>query len=279
MNYFNCNGKLFEAHTAVIGPDNRGLRFGDGLFETLKCSKGQLLMADEHFARLWKGMQVLQFQVPKLFSPDTLQEEISALLKKNGHQQSARIRVTVYRGDGGLFDAVNHIPNHIIQSWELPETNGQWNSNGLVLGIYDEVKKSPDILSNLKHNNYLSGVMAALYAKAQKWNDAIILNTAGRICETTIANIFLIRDGIVSTPALAEGCVAGVFRKLLLRELASQDIKVMEKEIDQDELMQADEIFLTNAIYNIRWVQGIGGKVYDNRLTQKIYSTLPPTIL
>ena len=278
MQYFNFNGKIYLAGTPVIAPNSRGLRYGDGLFETMKCHEGNLLFANEHFARLWKGLSILQFQVPKHFTPEKLQEEIMSLCKKNGHLASARIRLTVCRGEGGLYDAVNHTPNYIIETWPLPEGNGQWNSNGLVLGIYEAVKKSNDILSSLKHNNYLPCVLAALQAKKEKWNDAILLNNDGRICDTTIANIFLIKDEVVYTPAVTEGCVAGILRKQVLVELAKLNYIVIEKAISVEELMQADEVFLTNSVYNIRWVQHIGDTNYGNSMTQQIYAAILPTI-
>ena len=277
MNYFNCNGKLFKEGTLVVGADNRGLRYGDGLFETIKMINGKLILEDEHFARLWKGMQTLQFEISKHFTPDKLKEEIELLTKKNNHT-SARIRVNIYRGDGGLYDAKNHMPNYIIQTWLLPEGNGMWNSNGLVAGIYEDVKKTCDIISNIKHNNYLPYVLAALKAKKEKWNDAIILNTLGNICDSTIANIFIIKDGIISTPSLKEGCVAGIMRKKIIQELATTHFELIEKKITKDELISADEVFFTNSMYNIRWVQRIEDKEYVTIITQKIYAAILPTI-
>ena len=277
MNYFNCNGKVFKEGALVVSADNRGLRYGDGLFETIKMINGKLILEDEHFARLWKGMVTLQFEIPKHFTPDKLRDEIILLAKKNAHT-SARIRLNIYRGDGGLYDAKNHSPNYLIQSWLLPEGNGMWNSNGLVAGIYEEVKKTCDIISNIKHNNYLPYVLAALKAKKEKWNDAIILNTQGRICDSTIANIFIIKDGIVSTPSLKEGCIAGVMRKKIIQELANNDFELIEKEITKEELMSADEVFFTNSMYNIRWVQRIEDKEYVTTITQKIYAAVLQTI-
>lgn len=279
MNYFNCNGKTYSEGTPIVGADNRGLRFGDGLFETIKMLKGRLILEDEHFARLWKGMKALQFDLPKHFSPDTLLEAIKVLANKNGHSNAARIRINIFRGDGGLYDAKNHSPNYIIQTWPLPDNNGDWNSNGLVVGIYDEAKKSCDSISNLKHNNYLPYVLGALKAKEQKWNDAFVLNTHGRVCDSTIANIFLIHGEAVSTPALKEGCVAGVMRKQFIQVLSTFDWQVQEKEITIDDLLNADEVFLTNSIYNARWVQRLGDKMYTNIQTQKMYAAILPTIV
>lgn len=279
MIYFNCNGKLFTEGSLVVGANSRALRYGDGLFETIKMQDGELVLEDEHFARLWKGMVVLQFDISKHFTSGKLQKEIGVLVKKNNHENNARIRLHVYRGDGGLYDAKNNTPNYIIQSWALPEEAGQWNSNGLVAGMYAEARKACDILSNLKHSNYLAYVLGALKAKNEKWNDAVMLNTFGRICDTTIANIFLINGEVISTPALKEGCVAGIMRKKIIQELITLRWNIVENEISINELLNADEVFFTNSIYNIRWVQRIDDKVYTNTTTQKIYAAIIPTIL
>lgn len=278
MNYFNFNGKLFKEGSEIIGADNRGLRYGDGLFETMRMKNEKLIFEDEHFARLWKGMQVLHFDIPKHFTAEKLRQEIAALARKNKHQTAGRIRLNIIRGDGGLYDAKNHVPAYIIQTWPLAEDNGEWNSNGLVLGIYQAVKKSCDILSNLKHNNFLPYVMAALEAKKEKWNDAILLNTNGRICDTTIANIFIIKDDVIYTPSLTEGCVAGIMRRMVIMNLLKINWELVEQAIDIEQVEAADEVFLTNSLYNIRWVQRIGEITYTNMVTKKIFAAIIPTI-
>jgi branched-chain amino acid aminotransferase len=279
MAWLNYNGKIYAVDTLITGTNNRGLRYGDGLFETMKLKQGQLVFDNEHFARLWKGMAVLQFVIPKHFTPEKLGEEIVQLATKNRHDKIARIRITVFRGSGGLYDTTDHSPNYIIETWPLPEPNGELNSNGLDIGIYEGVKKSCDILSNLKTNNFLPYVMAALEAKKQKWNDAVILNSKGNICDSSIANIFLIKDEVVYTPALSEGCVAGVFRKWITTQLPLMGYSCVEKEITIEALLNADEIFLTNSIYNMRWVKNIAHNSFSNTVTQKIYAGLEPTIL
>jgi len=278
MSHFNFNGKIVAATTSAIGPENRGLRYGDGLFETIKMINGKLLLEDDHFARLWKGLQVLQFDLPKHFSPENLEEQIIALAKKNGHSANARIRLNVFRGDGGLYDAISHSPNYFIQSWQLAENSGALNSNGLVLGIYADAKKTYDVLSNLKHNNYLPYVMGALHAKKEKWNDAIILNSENRICDTTIANIFIIKDAVVYTPSLREACVAGVMRNFLIRNGKLAGFEFVEKELTQEDILNADEVFITNTIRNIQWVQSINNKTYSNAMIKKICIALLPQI-
>lgn len=270
---------MIDADTGFISASNRGFRYGDGLFETLKSRGNHLFFAADHFERLVKGLKILQFNIPAHFTLAKFEEEIFKLLKKNDHQNMARVRVTFFRGDGGLYDETDNTPGYLVQSWALPDNAGQWNSNGLVLGIYNDVKKSCDMLSNIKHNNFLPYVMAAMQAKKEKWNDAVILNTHGRLCDTTIANIFLIKDEIIYTPALAEGCIAGIMRKNIMQQLSVNNIQVTECKITVNELMDADEMFLTNSIYNMRWVQSLAGKKYSNSFAQKIYSLLQPTIV
>ncbi len=279
MAHFIYNGKSYEAGRAVIGPDSRALRYGDGLFETFKSSNGQLLFAADHFDRLWNGLHLMQFNVPALLTPERLEHEIGELLKKNRHTGLARIRLTLFRGDGGLYDVMNHQPGYLVQTWALPENAGQWNSNGLVMGIHTDARKCRDVLSNLKHNNFLPYVLAALQAKKEKWNDAVVLNDAGRVCDSSIANIFIVKNGKVSTVSLEEGCIAGVMRKNIIRLLADHDIPVYESAITVDELMDADEVFVTNSILNARWVQQVAGKTYTSHFIQKIYSEILSTIL
>ena len=276
MLYFNFNGKLFSEHELVAGPDNRGLRYGDGLFETLKYRNQELIQADEDFARLWKGLNLLEFDRPKLFTPDLIEHEILQLLRKNNHT-SARVRFSVIRGNGGLYDTKNHSPNYIIQSWQLEQRTGALNENGLQLCIYPDARKSIDKFSNLKHNNYLPYFMGALFAKAQQCNDAVILNSAGRICDTTIANIFFTKAQSIYTIPLEEGCVAGIMRNFIIEQLSRSGYPVIEKAISEDDLVEADEIFLTNSIYNMRWVAGIGNKKYSNSMVKKIYRQLSET--
>jgi branched-chain amino acid aminotransferase len=276
MAYFIFNGKFFEASTPIIGPDNRGLRYGDGIFETIKCINAEIIFAEEHMHRLWKGMEKLQFDPTKLFTPEYLLDQIDLLLKKN-KIKDARIRLSIFRRDGGLFDPVNHQPNFTIQSWPLQRNSAVLNENGLQLCVYKDAKKQIDIFSNIKHNNFLPYSMAALYAKSQKCNDAVILNNKERICETSIANIFLVKDAAVTTPPITEGCIAGIMRAFVIQQLKANNFNISEAPVTQTDLAEADEIFLSNSISNIKWVAAVDGNKYTNELTRQIFSLLQKT--
>ena len=113
--------------------------------------------------------------------------------------------------------------------------------------------------------------MAAIWVKQQHLNDAIILNSHKRVADATIANVFVIQDGKVKTPMLDEGGINGIMRRHLLLTLPNIGIEVSETQISTDDLLAADELFLTNSIYGIRWVKQLKEKEYGNELTKLIY--------
>lgn len=276
MDFFNFNGKLYPEDAPVIGTDNRGLKYGDGLFETLSYRKNKFILLDAHLQRLWDGMKLLQFEIPPFFTKDYVFTQLQTLVNKNKHT-SARVRLTILRGDGGLFDPVNLYPNYIIQTYPLNNVPHILNTNGLQLCIFRDAQKICDLYSNIKHNNYLPYLMGAMHAKINKCNDAIILNQHFRVCDSSIANIFLVKNKIIYTPALTEGCVNGIMRQFLIKQLPILKYEVVETEITEDELMEADEIFLTNSIYNIRWVASVHNRNFDNHFTQQLFSLLCKT--
>ncbi|HEY8689754.1 MAG TPA: aminotransferase class IV [Chitinophagaceae bacterium] len=266
--FFTYNDKIFKEGTSVITPDNRALRYGDGLFETIKTNNGIIQLRDCHFERLFSGIKMLQFEIPKYFTADYLESKIAELCKKNKHNSFARVRLMVFRGNGGLYDAEN-FPNYIIQTWNIEDVK-ELNSNGLIIDVYPDAKKLCDKFANIKSNNFLPYVMAALHAKQLKVNDCILLNNHERICDTTIANIFIIKNNIIYTPPLSEGCVAGVIRRFLIEKF-QPDFKIIEKPISIEELQNADEVFLTNSIKGIRWVKQFQQHQYTNLIVKKIH--------
>ncbi|HMH20691.1 MAG TPA: aminotransferase class IV [Puia sp.] len=276
--YVNFNGAIIRSDKAILGADNRSFRYGDGLFETIRVAGDRLVLGDFHFERLLAGAALLQFKLPSFFTVEKLTSQILDLCKKNGHKRLSRVRLVIFRGDGGLYDPQNHFPNYIIQSWPLPGENERLNENGLVIGLFPDGRKSCDRLANLKSNNYLLYVLAALYAGQRQLNDCLVLNSQGRIADSTISNLFWCRDGEIYTPPLSDGCVAGVMRRWLLETLPKAGLPVQEKETSPEDLEGAEEVFLTNAIHPIRWVKAFRGASFGTRLATAIFNGhLPDT--
>jgi branched-chain amino acid aminotransferase len=275
--FFIYNDKFYPANTPVISSGNRSLKYGDGLFETMKIVKAKIINKDFHFERLFNGVALLQFDIPKDFTSIFLEKKINELVKKNNHSASARIRLMIFRGNGGIFDPENMHPNYIIESWPLPNEM-TLNENGLIVDVFPGAKKSCDSFSNLKSNNYLPYVMAGLYAKKNKLNDCIVLNSFDRICDSAIANIFVIENKKIFTPPLSEGCVAGVLRRWMLEKFDLKRYKIFEKSLSINDLFNADELFLTSSIYYLRWVKNFREKNYSNKTSREIYNHLLQTI-
>ena len=263
--------------TKILGSSSRAFRYGDGLFETMKFVNGAIEHKERHFQRLFAGMKMLKFDVPTHFTERMVEDEVFTLCRKNHLRACARIRLVIFRGNGGLYDPENHIPHFLIDGFPL-EAPRQLNSNGLVTDVCPGIQKSCDSLANLKTNNYLPYVMGAIWAKENKLNDAILLNTSSRICDSTISNIFTICRGEIITPPLSEGCVAGIMRQWLIDKLPSIGCGVSEKNITISDLLSADEVFFTNVIKGIRWVQACGKSMYKNELIKQLYHALPSPI-
>ena len=269
--WLNLNGEFIEEKTPVVRADNRAFRYGDGLFETMKVVLGIIRLKDLHFKRLFSGMELLQIRMPGLINSKILEEQIINTIKKNKITGPARVRLTMYRGDGGLYEFNGNGAGYVIQVWSLSSSSLTLNDEGLVIGLYKGGRKANDGLSNLKSNNYLVYAMGAIHAKENNYNDDLILNTNERVCDSTIANVFWIKNGQVFTPPLSEGCVAGVMRSHLLTQLPLHGFNVSEKTADVEELLDADELFLTNALNGMRWVKQFQGKKYAGELSSKIF--------
>lgn len=276
--YLNYNGQLLPADQALLPAQSRAFRYGDGLFETMSGTGTEIPLFRLHMERLFAGLKQLQFDLPAFFTPHYLQAAISVLQQRNKMTAAVRIRLSVFRGNGGLFDPENHRPNFIIELNRLPDQYQELNENGYQLTLFPGARKSCDLLSGLKSNNYLPYALAAIYARQHQKNDCLLLNQFERPCDSSMANLFLIHNGQVITPPLSEGCVAGTMRHYLLQQLKKAGYAVAEVPVTDEMLANASECFLTNAVYRMRWVSAIDQKQYHNEMCTKIYRQFLQTI-
>jgi branched-chain amino acid aminotransferase len=266
----NYNGILIDPQTAIATAANRSLRFGDGVFETMYWDGHKIHNLDYHFDRLFKGMAALQFDLSDGFTKEFLSEEIEKLCEINSASRRARVRLNVFREDEAVLLPASNKPVFIIESSAYPEEN----LAPLRLTLFKGEMKSTGILSNLKTNNYLLNILAIQFAKDNGYDDAIILNSRGNICEATSSNLFMIQKGVLFTPALSQGCVAGTKRRELLKKLPTLGFQVEETIITKDMIFEMEEIFLTNAIRPIRPVICIDNTYYSRELTGTIIRLL-----
>ena len=264
------NGESYPSNQLLISADNRSFKYGDGCFETMKMIDGNIILQHLHWQRLFSSLQTLQFDVSQFFTADYLSQQIKNLTQTNHHQQLARIRITVFRGDGNLYDTENNQPHFLIQSWALNHFPN-FNEEGFSIDVYNDARKSSDLFSSLKNNNYLPYAMAAIWSRKNNLDDALIANSYNRIAEATTSNIFVVKENVIKTPALHEGCIAGVIRKHLLDCLKHAGLHCEETELTIDDLLDADELFLTNAGWYIQWVKCFRSKPYTNKTSKYLY--------
>lgn len=271
------DGKIFAGEEPALLASNRGYRYGDGLFETIKMVNGNMVLWDAHFDRLENGLSMLQFELPGLFTREKIRKEIENLCQKNKCSGLARIRLSVFRGNGGLYDD-NRLAQYLIECWPLNEASQQLNENGLVIDVYPDSRKSCDIFSNLKSANFQAYTMAAQYAIKNRLNDCLVLNSNECLADSTIANLFILKNGVFHTPALTEGCVNGIMRNYLVEKLRDAGYPVKIGVVTITDLEFADEVFLTNSINGMRWVGQYGKSRYTNATIVEIYNRFIKTI-
>jgi branched-subunit amino acid aminotransferase/4-amino-4-deoxychorismate lyase len=273
------NGKLLDAETAIVSSKSRGLRYGDGCFETMKMKDGRIILYELHFERLFSSLELLGFELPMHFSSDNFKNEVEELAGKNRHKKHGRIRLTFFRGDGGLYGAENNLPNYVIETWKLEDEVGLFNENGLVTGIFKDARKAADNFSHIKANSFMPYILAANWAKKNRLNDALLLNSYDKIADATIANVFIVKDGVIKTPALTEGCIGGVMRRFLINCCKKEGLPIEETSLSVDDVAEASEIFLTNAIRRIQWVKQVGKDNYSFSVSKLLYDKFVKTLL
>jgi branched-chain amino acid aminotransferase len=266
-NIICLNGKFLPKEETGITPNNRSFKYGDALFETMRYQKGQILFVDAHFERLIAGMFVLGFETA-FFDIEAVFHDCLKLVHDKG-LLSARIRLHVFRNEGGSYKPTTDQCSYMIETEELNSDAFVVNEKGLHIGLYADIRKPINSLSGIKSANSLLYVLAARHAAIQNWSDSLILNEQGRICECSSSNIFLVMaNQSILTPALTEGCLAGVMRKNLIEMLKVNGRKVIEGSVMVEDLYRAEEVFLTNTIQGIRWCIAFKEKRYYSRTSK-----------
>jgi branched-subunit amino acid aminotransferase/4-amino-4-deoxychorismate lyase len=268
--YAILNGKLVREKDISISPNNRSFRYGDGCFETMKWIEGNLILENLHFRRFFSSLQILKFEVPAAVTATDLLAQIRLMVVENHHNHFARVRLTAYRGDGNLYENDGNRLNYLIQSFPGNPTSNVFNEKGFTLDFYYDAKKAIDLFSAVKSNNYLGYSMAAGWAKEKGLDDCIICNAYNRIADATIANVFIVQDGVIKTVPDIEGCVGGLMKEYLINCFVKEGISYKEEPLTPHDILNASEVFLTNANYGIRWVE----KIQNSRYTNKVSSSL-----
>jgi branched-chain amino acid aminotransferase len=213
-------------------------------------------------------MKLLKFDNYSLIDTWFIREKTEELIRRNKVGADARIRLTIFRDSGGFYTPDSNKFAYLLELHKLDDSQYVLNKKGLIIDVYDEVPKPVNILSNSKTSNALIYVLAGIYKNQNALDEVLILNQNGFLCESVSSNVFVVYDRKLYTPALNEGCIAGVMRQVVMRLAKENDIELVEAQINPDILNEADEVFLTNATRGIQWVMGYNHKRYFNEVSR-----------
>lgn len=249
----------------ILHASNRAFRYGDAIFESMHANGTEVQFFDRHFSRLAESARKLHFDFPMEFSNSFLKNEIRRLVQKNRIFKGSRIRLSIFRNDGGFYTPTTNQCSYLMEQAPLLPTKYELNSKGLVIDIYTEIKKPANQLAGIKSANALLFVLAGIYKKEHLLDDCLLLNESNKIIEATSSNVFLYKQNKIYTPPLKDGCLPGIMRSVVLSVLERENIEVLETSIEIMDLETAEEIFLSNAVNGIQWVSGYGTKRYFNQ--------------
>ena len=271
--YISLNGKLHQSDALLFTVNNRSFRYGDALFETIKCINGTPLFLDSHLQRLYASMEVLEFNWNDQLLKSVINEDAKRLLARNRFNEGARLRITVFRNEGGRYTPATNEVSVVIETW-LDINEYQLNIEGKSLGVFEEIFKPIHAFSGLKSANALLFVKAGIAKIKQEVDDVIVLNSKGLVCETVSSNIFMVIHNRLVTPPLSEGCLPGIMRQNVLALAGTLGMEVLETPIGINALEQAEEVFTTNAISGAQWIKGYEQKRYFHKVSEKINAEL-----
>lgn len=273
--HFFLNDRLMPARSPVFDAQHPGIMHGDGIFETMRMHDGKLINEAAHRERLASGCAVLNYRL----TTEKMAEAFGACHKLYLHKPEPfiRIRLSVYRAASSFTSPHNTDIDYLVQ--RLPLTIPSFQQEGIAAAIYTDGFKGTGKLASLKSTSYQ--LYTAAYQAARRANkaEAIILNAYQRVCETSIGNIFFAEGGQLFTPSLGEGCVAGTIRRWLLSNSQHTGIHIQETLCTAERLLNAEEVFMTNAIKWVVPITQIDQSNYESRFAGELFQRLKEHLL
>ena len=279
--FINFNGEIIEKEKFSLELSNRAFRFGDSIFETIRVFDGKIIFLNQHFSRLKSTLNIVKMSIPEYFTKEYLKSEILKLIESHQSGLNARIRFTVYRKASSSIYFVNTNDgfDFVIEYSPLSNRNFGNDISSYEIDIFDEIKKTSGILSQIKTNNVLLHSIAGSVATEKSIDNIVLLNENGCLTEAVNANIFIVKENMVVTPKLTDGCVDGIMRNNVIDIVNKKTNYQSEvRSIDANELLSCDEVFLTNSIIGIQSVYKYKNTNYSNKITGEIKSLINSNI-
>src|SRR5690554_134964 len=269
---FVHNGKFVLKENLNLGL-NRGFRYGDGLFESLRIINGTPHLYEPHLKRLFNGLKKLKIQLTAI-QEKQLMRRVPELIEKNKIDGDGILRIFVYRSGGGKYSPEENAADYLLEAEPLNENGFKMNETGLRIDLSEGYLIQPTHLTEVKSLNALPYVLASVEKQERGLDDLLLLNEKGNIVEATSSNIFLCFKNELHTPLISDGCLPGIMRNHILKIASKQGYKVVERSMNVKDVLTADECFLSNSISGIRWVVAFQNKRYFNKFGKQIFGLL-----
>jgi branched-chain amino acid aminotransferase len=271
----NVNGVVTTPEKAKISVFDRGFLFGDSVYEVTRTYNGKPFLLEDHFERLWRSATSLDIEIN--LTKKELENEILKTLKEF-HSGEAYIRIIITRGEGkiGLDPANVSKNNFVVIVKEQPENPTWWYEDGVHLAITDVIRNARNAMDpSIKSGNYLNNVMALIQGLKKDHNnqnndeklkvfDAIMLNQAGFVTESTVSNLWIISNGVIITPPVNAGILEGITRKTVIQMAKDYKMPLEIKEFKTEEMLASDECFLTSSTREIVPITRIDNKLISD---------------
>ncbi|MGJ8732686.1 MAG: aminotransferase class IV [Cellulophaga sp.] len=272
----NFNGELVENNTLFLNEENRGLRYGDSLFESIRVVNGKIYFWEDHYLRLMASMRILRMEIPMNFTMEYLEEQILETINADNLQNNAvRIRLTVFRNNGGLYLPTTNNVSFIIETKVLENAFYIHSDEAYEVELFKDHYVNSGLLSTLKSNNKIINVLGSIYAKENGYSNCLLLNNQKQVVEALNGNLFLVKGDTIKTPPLKDGCLNGITRKKLIASLEKlENYSLEEASISPFELQKADELFVTNVITGIQSITKYRKKEFTNTVAKDLLGKL-----
>lgn len=250
---------LVNGQSAGLDPADRGLAYGDGLFETMAAHDGRIRWLDLHLDRLEEGCRRLEIPAP---SRSPLVDEILAHCPKRGR---AVVKLIVTRGVGrrGYSPSEPATPTRVLGILPWPDYPESYYRDGIRARFCRLRLGENPALAGLKHLCRLEHVLASLELRGESVQQGLLLDASGHVVGGTTSNVFAVRDGALDTPSLARCGIKGVMRRAVLEAAQRLGIRAAERDMAPAELLDADEVFVTNSLFGIWPVTTLENKSYE----------------
>ena len=253
------NDCIIPEEKAYIHIKDRGFMLGDGIFETCKVQNGHIEFFREHYNRLLDSANALF--IPFHYKFDELKKICHELIEANDlMNKTSAMRITLTRGIG--LRGIN-LPEKPSPTLCISVTNYIAQNDHYPRAFITSIKRNPfSVMTKHKTLNYIEPILARHEAQSEGFDEGIMLNTDGFITECSIANIFFVKNNIVTTPCVDSGILPGIMRNHIIRLCRKNNIPVFEKKINSDEALNSDEIFQTNSLIGIQPLSSINHRIF-----------------